>query len=145
MTGGLLILTALLFGAERFGIPEGLSLEEKRHIEIFRRAKRSVVHINTSALRRRFFSLDVGASTAPPIAHPPQDIIATPANIAKISLIFITGFPEFSKANSSRQVLARASPPIHSRERLLPTVQDIEWPAESAGRVETSIVTQKRP
>jgi len=40
-------------------IPEGLSDEEKRTIEVFRSASSSVVYITSIALRRDFFSLDV--------------------------------------------------------------------------------------
>ncbi len=40
-------------------LPEGLSAEEVRDIEVFRRASRSVVFITSVALRRDFFSLDV--------------------------------------------------------------------------------------
>lgn len=40
-------------------LPEGLSPEEKRDIEVFRRASDSVVFITSIALRRDFFSFDV--------------------------------------------------------------------------------------
>jgi len=40
-------------------IPEGLSPEEKRDIEVFRRAQASVVNITSIALRRSPFSFDV--------------------------------------------------------------------------------------
>jgi len=40
-------------------IPDGLSDEEKRTIEVFRNASASVVYITSIALRRGFFSLDV--------------------------------------------------------------------------------------
>jgi S1-C subfamily serine protease len=40
-------------------IPEGLSGEEKRDIEVFRRAQPSVVYITSLALRRSLFSFDV--------------------------------------------------------------------------------------
>ena len=40
-------------------LPQGLTAEEKRTIEIFRRARPSVVFITTIALRRDLFTLDV--------------------------------------------------------------------------------------
>src|SRR5207247_10503821 len=40
-------------------LPEGLSAEEKRDIEVFRRAQPSVVYITSIALRRSIFSFDV--------------------------------------------------------------------------------------
>ncbi len=40
-------------------IPEGLGLEERRDIEVFRRASASVVFITSIALRRDFWSFDV--------------------------------------------------------------------------------------
>jgi S1-C subfamily serine protease len=40
-------------------LPEGLTGEEKRDIEVFRRAQASVVFITSLALRRSFFSFDV--------------------------------------------------------------------------------------
>ncbi|MFQ5700541.1 MAG: S1C family serine protease [Acidobacteriota bacterium] len=40
-------------------LPEGLSEEERRNIEVFRRASSSVVYITTLALQRDFFSLDL--------------------------------------------------------------------------------------
>src|SRR5216683_1274136 len=40
-------------------LPEGLSGEEKRDIEVFRRAQASVVFITSRALRRSLFSFDV--------------------------------------------------------------------------------------
>src|SRR2546423_888510 len=40
-------------------LPEGLSGEEKRDIEVFRRAQSSVVFITSLALRRSPFSFDV--------------------------------------------------------------------------------------
>src|SRR5436309_1377259 len=40
-------------------VPEDLTTEEKRNIDVFRRASDSVVHITTSVLERDFFSLDV--------------------------------------------------------------------------------------
>ena len=40
-------------------IPDDLTLEEKRNIDIFRRAAASVVHIANIATRRDFFSFDV--------------------------------------------------------------------------------------
>ncbi len=40
-------------------MPEGLSPEERRDIEVFRSASASVVYITSVALRRDFFSLDV--------------------------------------------------------------------------------------
>src|SRR5438128_4138235 len=40
-------------------LPEGLSGEEKRDIEVFRRAQASVVFITSLALRRSLFSFDV--------------------------------------------------------------------------------------
>jgi S1-C subfamily serine protease len=42
-------------------LPEGLSAEEKRDIDVFRRASQSVVFITNIALRRDIFSLDVQA------------------------------------------------------------------------------------
>jgi S1-C subfamily serine protease len=40
-------------------LPDGLSPEERRDIEVFRRARTSVVFITSIALRRDFFTLDV--------------------------------------------------------------------------------------
>jgi len=40
---------------DRAPIPDDLGEEERRGIEVYRRASRSVVHITTSALRRNFF------------------------------------------------------------------------------------------
>jgi S1-C subfamily serine protease len=40
-------------------LPEGLSAEEKRDIEVFRRTRPSVVYITSIALRRSIFSFDV--------------------------------------------------------------------------------------
>jgi S1-C subfamily serine protease len=40
-------------------IPEGLSAEEKRDIDVFRRSQASVVYITSLALRRNIFSFDV--------------------------------------------------------------------------------------
>jgi S1-C subfamily serine protease len=40
-------------------LPEGLSAEEQRDIDVFRRARPSVVYITTLALRRSVFSFDV--------------------------------------------------------------------------------------
>jgi len=40
-------------------LPEGLSPEERRDIEVFRRASGSVVYITSIAIRRDFFSYDV--------------------------------------------------------------------------------------
>jgi S1-C subfamily serine protease len=55
----LTFLTAVLFGAEGFVISEELDPGEKRHVEIFQRASKSVVNINSLTLRRSFFTLDV--------------------------------------------------------------------------------------
>ncbi len=40
-------------------LPEGLTAEERRDIEVFRRAQASVVYITTIALRRQPFSFDI--------------------------------------------------------------------------------------
>ena len=40
-------------------LPEGLTAEERRDIEVFRRARPSVVYITSLALRRNLFSFDV--------------------------------------------------------------------------------------
>ena len=40
-------------------LPEGLSAEERRDIDVFRRARPSVVYITSLALRRNIFSFDV--------------------------------------------------------------------------------------
>jgi S1-C subfamily serine protease len=45
--------------AEASPLPEGLSPEERRDIDVFRRASGSVVNVTSIALRRDFFSYDV--------------------------------------------------------------------------------------
>ncbi len=64
----LLLLAALALGGSTAAagpapaappLPEGLSPEERRDIEVFRRARPSVVYITSIALRRDLFTLDV--------------------------------------------------------------------------------------
>jgi len=50
---------ALPVALQNQGVPDDLTSEEKRNIDIFRRAASSVVHIANIATRRDFFSFDV--------------------------------------------------------------------------------------
>jgi len=55
----LVVLMAILLGAGSHAISDELDSSERRQVEIFRRASMSVVNVNSRALRRRFFTLDV--------------------------------------------------------------------------------------